>query len=98
MRPCSTSFFNVLNCNQQDGRLSMLYKNWLALGSTNDEELLRLILDPSTACAHSGNSDEPWLTCIYSLTQGLCYALHVRRNTLLASLLSDSLFAVSWTF
>ena len=89
----------ILQCvTLQSTRRSFINALYEIVGSTNDEELLRLILDPSTACAHSGNSDEPWLTHIYSLTRRLCFALHVQRNTLLASLQSDSLLAVSWTF
>ena len=50
----------------------------------DNEELLGLILDPSTACMLEENSDSGE-TQIFSLARGLCYALHVYRNTLLAS-------------
>ena len=50
----------------------------------DNEELLGLILDPSTACTSEENSDSGE-TQIFSLARGLCYALHVQRNTLLAS-------------
>ena len=70
----------------QSTRWSFINALYELVGSTKEEELLWLILDPSMACAHSGNSDEPWLTRIYSLTRGLCYALHVQRNPSLASL------------
>ena len=62
----------ILHCvTLQSIRQSFINALYELVGSTNDEELLRLILDPSTTCAHSGNSDEPWLTRIYSLTRGL---------------------------
>ena len=48
----------------------------------DNEELLGLILDPSTACMIEENSDSGE-TQIFSLA--LCYALHVQRNTLLTS-------------
>ena len=56
------------------------------VSSVNNEKLLGLILDPSTAGVHEENSDSYWETHIFSLTRGLCYALHVQRNTLLASI------------
>ena len=56
------------------------------VGSPNNEKLLGLILDPSTAGVHEENHDSHWETRIFSLTRGLCYALHVQRNTLLASI------------
>ena len=50
----------------------------------------------NTRCANDGRiytipipmsrSDISWETRIFSLTRGLCYALHVQRNTLLASI------------
>ena len=46
------------------------------VGSVNNEELLGLILDPLTAGVHEENSDRYWETRIFSLTRGLCYALH----------------------
>ena len=55
------------------------------VGSVNNEELLGLILDPSTTGVPGENSDSYWETRIFSFTRGLCYALHVQRNTLLAS-------------
>ena len=56
------------------------------VGSANNEELLGLILDPSTAGVHEENSDGSLETRIFSLTRGLCYAFHVQSNTLLASI------------
>ena len=50
----------------------------------DNEELLGLILDPSTACMIEENSDSGE-TQIFSLARGLCYALHVQGNTWLAS-------------
>ena len=54
------------------------------VGSVNNEKLLGLILDPSTAGVHEENSDSNcyWVTRIFSLTRGLCYALHVQRKYL----------------
>ena len=49
-----------------------------------NEELLGLIPDPTTACMLEENSDSGE-TQIFSLARGLCYALHVQRNILLAS-------------
>ena len=51
----------------------------------DNEELLGLILDPSTACMIEVNSDSGEAQ-IFSLARGLCYALHVQKNTLLASM------------
>ena len=51
----------------------------------DNEELLGLILNPSMACLIEENSDSGE-TQIFLLARGLCYALHVQRNTLLASM------------
>ena len=55
------------------------------VGVASDVELLRLIWDPSMTCMYIGSINESWSTRIYSLTRGLCYALHVQRNTMLVS-------------
>ena len=72
-----------MNWSQPERRLSARYTCDLVVFEDN-EELLGLILDPSTACILEENSDSGE-TQIFSLARGLCYALHVQRNTLLAS-------------
>ena len=36
-------------------------------------------VDPSAVSVHNENSDDIWSTYAYSLSRGLCYAMHVRR-------------------
>ena len=52
------------------------------VGSVNNEKLLGSF---DGWCAEE-NHDSHWETHIFSLTRELCYALHVQRNTLLASI------------
>ena len=54
-----------------------------------DKKLLRLILDPSAVGVHNENSAEFWSTCTYLLKNALCYALHLRRNVLLANVRNE---------
>lgn len=77
----------ILHCGAfQSTRQAFIDALYDVVGFTSDEELLRLILDPSRTCMHIGSINESWSSRIYSLTRGLCYALHVQRNTILASL------------
>ena len=43
-------------------------------------------VDRSAIGVHNKNSDDSWSICTYSLTRGLCYALHVQRYILLANI------------
>ena len=77
----------ILHCGVlEQTRHSFINEIRELVGSVNNEKLLGLILDPSTAGVHEENHDSHWGTRIFSLTRGLCYALHVQRNTLLASI------------
>ncbi|MEW8546489.1 MAG: reverse transcriptase domain-containing protein, partial [Candidatus Thiodiazotropha sp.] len=76
----------ILHCDAlRPARQSFMDTLHKLVGCTSDEKLFRVILDPSVACLPSGGGDESCSTRIYSLTRSLCYALHVQRNTLLAS-------------
>ena len=75
----------ILHCSELEStRASFISALCDLVVCEDNEELLGLILDPSTACTLEENSDSGE-TQIFSLARGLCYALHVRRNTLLAS-------------
>ena len=75
----------ILHCSELEStRASFISALCDLVVCEDNEELLGLILDPSTACTSEENSDSGE-TQIFSLARGLCYALHVQRNTLLAS-------------
>ena len=75
----------ILHCSElKSTRPSFISALYDLVVFEDSEELLGLILDPSTSCIIEENSDS-WETQIFSLARGLCYALHVQRNTLLAS-------------
>ena len=76
----------ILHCSELEStRTSFISALCESVIFEDNEELLVLILDPSTACMVEENSDSGE-TQIFSLARGLCYALHVQRNTLLASM------------
>ena len=75
----------ILHCSELEStRASFISALCDLVVFEDNEELLGLILDPSMACMLEENSDSGE-TQIFSLARGLCYALHVQRNTLLAS-------------
>ena len=75
----------ILHCSELEStRASFISALCDLVVFEDNEELLGLILDPSTACILEEHSDSGE-TQIFSLARGLCYALHVQRNTLLAS-------------
>ena len=75
----------ILHCSELEStRASFISALCDSVVFEDNEELLGLILDPSTACMIEENSDSRE-TQIFSFARGLCYALHVQRNTLLAS-------------
>ena len=75
----------ILHCSELEStRASFISALCYCVVFEDNEELLRLILDPSTACMLEESSDSGE-TQIVSLARGLFYALHVQRNTLLAS-------------
>ena len=72
----------ILHCSELEStRASFISALCDSVVFEDNEEL---ILDPSTACMIEENSDSRE-TQIFSFARGLCYALHVQRNTLLAS-------------
>ena len=72
----------ILHCGVlEQARQSFINEIRELVGSVNNVKLLELILDPSTAGVHGENRDSYWEARIFSLTRGLCYALHVQRNT-----------------
>ena len=75
----------ILHCSELEStRASFISALCDLVVCEDNEELLGLILDPSTACTLEENSDSGE-TQIFLLARGLCYALHVQRYTLLAS-------------
>ena len=54
------------------------------VGGINKEELQALILDPFMVDMLGVMATGDMMGCLYSLSRSLCYALHVRRSTLLA--------------
>ena len=64
------------------------------VGSTNRErrgvaEADTTYADLSAVCVHKENSDDVCSVCTYSLTRGLCYAMHMRKNILLANICTE---------
>ena len=48
-----------------------------------------LYVDPSAVAVYNENCDDIWSISTYSLTRSLCYAIHVRRYNLLASICNE---------
>ena len=47
------------------------------------DDMVQLILDPTTLLSWCGTEDDSALDQLFSVARSLCYALHVRRSALL---------------
>ena len=85
----------LLRCDElQSVREPFVRQVVLLLESTMDtttrawegDNMVQLILDPTTVLSWCGTEDESTLDQLFSVARSLCYALHVRRSALLETL------------